>query len=394
MSSLSHDNDSFDFDAYFRSNSGVEQHTSRAEKEIDLLPFGDIGGVGQFVYRNFRFSDYRFEPQDNGDTMVVPILDDHTPLETASNKKLDGTGILTSLYDLATKIDSFETKENYAQLIVQWCVDNMHPYNIDTLYDTLIGSDKIDDPALISEISMQDGAFSLQQFVNNLGSLYNAVRMKRALDGVAVGDEDYAYGLYECGRFFEAPSFFEKYKHPIIDIPDDLPIEPPEDTEDNELLREMRADSKYMSEQLDKMPPASGHFAQEPFDDYEQLRYQLLDMFPDFRLRLKVDPADGKVALAAVVDSVFDIAWYALAHLITEEPTLDDLGRRSKNLKGIMETCRNCGRLFIRYSSRNHYCDREECQKARNAQNQRAFRQRRAARKTQSKDQPASAENA
>ena len=81
--------------------------------------------------------------------------------------------------------------------------------------------------------------------------------------------------------------------------------------------------------------------------------------------------------LSADVDSVFDIAWYALAHLITEEPLPEEMGKKSDRPEGVMTCCKHCGRFFIRRSSRNEYCDREECQKARNARNQREFRERR-----------------
>ena len=146
------------------------------------------------------------------------------------------------------------------------------------------------------------------------------------------------------------------------------------------MLRSMKIQSEYEKTHQPERPPR-GTFAYEPFDDYEEIREQLLDLFPDFKFRLKTNPADGRVVLAAVVDSVFDIAWYALAHLMTEEPMLKDLGRRETNLKGIMATCKNCGRLFIRLGSRNNYCERAECQKARNARNQREFRKRRAEKK-------------
>ena len=122
-------------------------------------------------------------------------------------------------------------------------------------------------------------------------------------------------------------------------------------------------------------------FAYEPFDDYEEIREKLLDLFQDFRFRLKTNPVDGRVVLAAEVDSVFDIAWYELAYLMNEEPMLKDLSRRETNLRGIMATCKNCGRLFIRIGSRNNYCEREEYQKARNAMNQREFRKQQAEKK-------------
>ena len=355
-----------------------EHFYSRAEKKTDILNFGDIGGVGQLVYHNFRFADYRQEWRE-GDTLIIPVLDEDAPLDAVPDEKLDGNRILTGLYDLAKKIDSFETKENYIDLIIQWCREYMQPYNLEMLYVLLISDERVDDPFLMSKTAMQDGTFSVNRFMKDLGYLYNAVRVKKALDGIAIAEEEDAYNLYEIGRFFEAPSFFESYKIPRTEKPDDLIPESLKDEEDG-LLRSMKIQSEYEKTHQPERPPCDT-FAYEPFDDYEEVREKLMDLFPDFKFRLKTNPADGRVVLAAVVDSVFDIAWYALAHLMTEEPMLKDLGTRETNLKGIMATCKNCGRLFIRYNSRNNYCEREECQKARNAKNQREFRKRRAEQK-------------
>ena len=41
-----------------------------------------------------------------------------------------------------------------------------------------------------------------------------------------------------------------------------------------------------------------------------------------------------------------------------------------------MMTCRHCGDFFIRRNNRQEYCDKDKCQKARNAKNQREFRKR------------------
>ena len=76
---------------------------------------------------------------------------------------------------------------------------------------------------------------------------------------------------------------------------------------------------------------------------------------------------------------MFDIAWYTLAHLITEEPGPMDMGYTKENPKsGLMATCKCCGKMFIRRNYRNVYCDRIECQNARNAKNQLNYRARQA----------------
>lgn len=40
-------------------------------------------------------------------------------------------------------------------------------------------------------------------------------------------------------------------------------------------------------------------FARPVFDDYKQLQEKLVDMIPDFRIRLKVNPKTRKLVFAA-----------------------------------------------------------------------------------------------
>ena len=48
-----------------------------------------------------------------------------------------------------------------------------------------------------------------------------------------------------------------------------------------------------------------------------------------------------------------------------------------------MIRCRNCGKFIIRKSNRQEFCDSEDCQKARNARKQKAYRERKAIKKAQ-----------
>ena len=112
------------------------------------------------------------------------------------------------------------------------------------------------------------------------------------------------------------------------------------------------------------------------YDDFDSLRERLIECIPDFRLRLKLDPKSEQVVFAADVSSVFDIAWYTFARLLTEDPSLECLGSDGKRHGGIMICCHHCGQFFYRKAKHQQYCDRPECQKARNAKNQRVFRKR------------------
>ena len=349
---------------------------SKADKKTNLLTFGDIGGVGQLVYHHFRFADYalRYEKDTNAEPLAVPVASEAMLPDLNQDDKLDGNTILTSLCNLAMKIDSYETEEQYIDLILQWCKDNMHPYQIDTVFDVLQNADGID-MDVIGHMAAQDGAFLISQFMKDLGNLYYAARLKLALDGVRIADEDTAYDLYQVGRFFEAPTVFEKYKHASVDVPDSVF----EGLEEDDLLGHMARESEYEKSHPTEQP-GDHEFAREPYDDYEELRDRLIDVFPSFKLRIKADPESDRLTLSADVLSVFDIAWYALAHLIIEEP-LRDGSTNPMERSGILAICKHCERFFVRRSKRNIYCSNEECQLARKAKNVRDHRDRRAAEK-------------
>ena len=363
------------YDAY------LNEIPSKAEKKTNLLTFGDIGGVGQLVYHNFRYRAYSLAADDTGKMLAVPTVNEDTTLDVEQKEDLDGNTILTSLCDLARRIDSFETKDSYQDAILNWCTIHMHPYRIDEIY-TLYSCEADIGMEMAGKIAARDGIFAIDQFMADLGRLYYAARLKRALDGVAIAEEEDAYNLYAEGRFFEAPAVFEKYKNRTPIVPDELI----ENGGDINIVDAMQLERQHEASHPQE-PVPEGAFAEEPYDDYESLRERLLECFPDFRLRLKAHPKDGRIVLSAEVDSVFDIAWYALAHLITEEPLPQDIGKTQMHPEGILATCKNCGHYFIRRNSRNHYCDREECQKARNARNQREFRKRRAEKKAHAKNQ-------
>ena len=119
---------------------------SKADKKTNLLTFGEIGGVGQLVYRHFRFAAYalRYENDSSTELLAVPVASASALPDLDQDEKMDGNTILTSLCNLAMKIDSYETEEQYIDLILQWCKGNMHPYQIDAVFDVLQNADCID----------------------------------------------------------------------------------------------------------------------------------------------------------------------------------------------------------------------------------------------------------
>ena len=346
---------------------------SRAERHTNMLGIGEIGGVGQLIYHAVRFADYRYYDSDWGKMLVQPVCNKKSPPEIDPEGDLSGRTILTSLCDLAKRIDDFNEK-GFDDLILDWCKEYMHPYGIDALYRGLT-DESFDVAGFDAEQVERDGIFSLHDFMKELGDLYNAVRFYIALNAVAVGDDDAAFDMQHEGRHFEMLPFLERYKHPE-------PVTPDIDVSSagGDLLKEMQLYNKHFEAHPEEL--LSGPY-REPYDDFDELREKLIDCIPDFRLRLKLNPKSGKIVFAADVNSVFDIAWYTFARILTEDPSPEFLGSDDRCRDGILICCHHCGRFFVRNSRHQQYCDRVECQKARNAKNQRDFRKRKAIEKAQ-----------
>ena len=115
-------------------------------------------------------------------------------------------------------------------------------------------------------------------------------------------------------------TFFEKYKYshkmPDIDI----------SSAKGDLLKEMLLYKKHEEVNHDETP-LQGEFAEEPYDDYEHLQNLLIECIPDFRLRLKLHPKTRRMEFCADVNSVFDIAWYTLARMLSEQPEPEQVGK-------------------------------------------------------------------
>ena len=291
---------------------------SKADQATDRLELKEIGGVGQLIYHPFRFAGYDISRDGKADC-VYPICRKGQEPILPNDDTLTGRGILVSLCNLARVINSLENKIPKEQLIVRWCMENMHPYSIDFIYAEIV--ENFDINTIDAQMVEHDGIFEIDRFMDDLAKLYHAVRFYVALEGMLFAEDDAAYDLFEEGSF---------------------------------------------------------HFTNHSYDDYDELRKTLADFIPEFNVKLKLNSATGRYEFSADIDSVFDIAWYTLARMISEDPALANKADHDSRPEGILICCRNCGKFIIRKSNRQEFCDSTECQKVRNARKQKAYRERKA----------------
>ena len=124
-----------------------------------------------------------------------------------------------------------------------------------------------------------------------------------AVEQMCLGNDELALTLHEDGRHFDGLPFFEQYRHD----PEDNP-EVDYSSAGGDLLKMMQLDAEVTKDRQHH-----DGFVRVPFDYYEELQQKMVDMMPDFRVRLKVNPKTRKMVFAADVHSVFDICWYTLA---------------------------------------------------------------------------------
>ncbi len=340
---------------------------SKADRSTDILGQKEIGGVGQLIYHPFRYKDYILG-NDNEEYCAFPVCKPGYEPAFPTDDSLSGKGLLVSLCNLARQIDDWDNKIPYDQLIIHWCKENMHPYRIDFVYRELT-EEGFDIMGYDAELAARDGIFSINDFMKDLEKLYTTALFYEALEGICVADEDTACSLYKEGKYFEGLPFFESFKN--IQVMPDIDVSPA----GGNLVKEMELYAEYQKSHPAKQP-LDGQFAEEPYDNYGELLDKLIERIPDFNMRLKVNPKTNRIEFSADVNSVFDIAWFTLARMISEDPAPEKKGQPDDRSEGIMICCRHCGDFLIRRNGRQEYCDKPDCQKARNAKNQREFRRR------------------
>ena len=178
--------------------------------------------------------------------------------------------------------------------------------------------------------------------------------------------------------------YFEKYKIGVYD--DDASIDV--SAAEGNLIMEMQIENRYIEEHPREIVVIDEDgFEVFPQAHLPELQEQLLDCFPDYTLRLKISPGRNRVVYTADIYSIFDIPWYSFARFLAEEPVreIEKAHGVTRDPNETIINCRHCGKIIIRRNSRQEYCDSPECQKARNANNQREFRRRKAIEKAQGK---------
>ncbi len=348
-----------------------------AQLHLDVLSFGEIGGVGEMSYRTIRFPKYQIR-NERGSMLLCPVYERTDALiDSKKDFYMTGQELLFRICNLYRKINDAACNASYVQLIAQWCTENTHPYQIDMIYEVL--KDPAYDYDSFSPTVMRDGIFAVNDFLRDAEHLYNTVCFYQALKELQIGNDSFARALYTEGRFSDGLPFFEKYKSAIT------PADEQETDKDApcDLLEEMQRDNERFRIKVDnRMPYEERLFLRNPLDDMQYLQEMLLGLFPEFKMKLRQDAKTKRIVFGADVQSVFDLGWYTLSRCVADDAPKEDDDPDSMFREGSILSCIICGDFFVRRGPRQLYCNKPDCQAARKRKNQRDVYNRQKAKKS------------
>ncbi len=364
---------------------------SRADNVADVIAMTDVGGMGTLIYHTFRFKDYEYDEDESGLETLKPLVYEGLEPDLDRYNSLKGSDIFAALYNLGDRVNSFDEHKSFGELMIEFCLTVAHPYYIDSVYE-ILSEQKLSikrEGNLISDEAM----FSTEQFKRDLERFYNGARCYFALRQISDGESCDYLSLWEDGRHFAGINLFDAFHCPVMledktddidkDEPDEAvlmsgkdqdgkPLSPKEYRErSREYMKKLMAEAEEHQKRYEKFIEQHKDelykYIPEPIDDFYRLRGRLMDMIPDFHMRLKVDSKSDKVVFAADVHSIFDIAWYTLARYMVDVQLADEGITEKRYSNGKVCVCKCCGKAFVRTADQNRrqYCGDPACERKR-----------------------------
>ena len=329
-----------------------------------------ITGLGESEYQAVRFANYSI---DNG--MFTPDVEIETPAALLPRRTITGQKLLSRLYSLYETINDEQNTIAPSVLIVQWCMKNIHPYEIDALYQFVpdmqeffakIEAMRNEPTNLYDEAGLPLPCKAEGPLPTDMERLLRAQEKKPGM-WVSARQEFNVYSirLQQYGTF-TVDQFLADLRELYYAIKVYHAIKALDDN-DRQPATELAHDGKYSDgmERLSQQLLNGSLKNAEAFDRFCSLCRTLT-------MELHYDSHWKEFVYAPVLSSVFDIAWFALFRLAVSGA--DKATANKQNTRTIQ--CHACGRTVVATNNRQKYCMDPECQLFRKMKNKRAFDER------------------
>lgn len=177
----------------------------------------DIGGVGEIVYKVVKFKDYDYDDQanivDKGiKGKIIYPLDHYEAPNLDTDLGLTGKKLISSLCNLAEEINfkEYHNDVEVASLVMNWCKEYFHPYNIESLYEKYRELEKGEKDRKYYQ-EWTDGVFKLDTFIDDLAQLYSVFTYVYAFLECLNGNPEPALNYDKNGHYFHTVPWFADY---------------------------------------------------------------------------------------------------------------------------------------------------------------------------------------
>ena len=343
---------------------------SKADNAADVITMTDVGGIGTLIYHNFRFKDYEYDYLPDDCLVLRPLIYKGYEPDIDKTNSLGGSAIFAALYNLGEKINDFSEEKSFNELIIEFCKNVAHPYAIDNVYEILVDSKLTVERH--GNIISDEVIFPVDDFKRDIEHFYHGAQLYFALRQIADGEDSDYLSLSEAGRHFDGIYAFDRFRNPVMSNPEqDVStvdeLRPVSKADWKKIFAKADADREEYKRFIEEHKHELYKYTPQPIDDFYSLRSKLMEMIPDFCMRLKVDPKTDKVVFAADVHSVFDIAWYTLARYMVDVQLSDEGTVEQIHRDGKVCVCKCCGKAFVRPAKQNRrqYCGEPDCERKR-----------------------------
>ena len=276
------------------------------------LDAAEIGGISEIKRKTLRFDSYRIGTEDGKLTIYAEVTNDIAPKIFTGYPV--GQELLLDLINLYEDTKT-RTPMGQAQLIIDWCLKNVHPYYLyGDVEDEALDSFKLIDlwDLLVNVVELY--SVDVEDMVEDLRRLYDDAMLMFTL---------------RClmdGKPTEAQRYYSNI-HPD--------------------------DGKNLIGWWQSEKEAAGK---------KSIIEICTKKLPKLKLALQPGP-DGKLMLLPEVNSVIDAAYYALVRFMAiNTGALEDWGGKTT-----IAFCEGCGRAYIKRGNRQKYCGNRECEAIRNS---------------------------
>lgn len=319
-----------------------------------------ITGLGESDYFAVRFANYSI---DGGKIIPVAGLDEYELPTGIKNCKISGHRLLIELYNLCDQIEFGKKPIHTASVIANWCMKNIHPYEMRELYN------EVPNMAEFWKTIKDDERNAKEKLPTTTDPMEMLLRQQEENLSRELSPRErfnvYADRLTGIGEFttkrfmsdLRELYFAVKVYHAIMAMKDD----------DRQPAADLAKDGKYSEgmESLSKSILSGSISFAESINEFCYLCRPL-------KMELGFNARWNEFNYSPVLNTVFDLAWFALFRIAISgtRSAVDD----KQTFRTIQ--CRSCGRTVVATGNNQIFCDDPECQAFKKAKNKREERDR------------------